>query len=156
MVATGLGGEHPGLDSVETIRITEPNNDTKVEKCTKIVPNYPKKVYWAAGTTLSNGDPLLCGRGQKCYQLHANQWREAPQLPRSRSGSAMTTTANTTFISGGSDGSDLNDFDQLNGGSWQPLSPLPIRVSDHCLVGINSSYLLNIGGQDTKSWQVRK
>ena len=107
----------------------------------------------AAGATLINGDPLICGGyypyTERCYQLVKNEWQEAPQLPSARFNLKMATTDQTTFISGGSGGYGggyLNDFHQLNGGSWQPLSTMPKKVIRHCLVAINGSHLLNIGG----------
>ena len=148
MVATGWDGSSR-LDSVETIRITEAKDEVTVETCVKSAPSYPMKVHLAAGATLINGEPLICGgypRTDKCYQLVKNQWQEALQLPSAREGLTMATTDQTTFISGGDDGSRLNDFHQLKGGSWLPLSPLPIEVYYDCLVALNSTHLLNIGG----------
>ena len=147
MVATGYDGSN--LDSVETIRITEAKDEVTVETCVKSVPAYPLRVYWAAGSTLINGEPLICGgypRTDKCYQLVKNQWQEALQLPSAREGLTMATTDQTTFISGGWVGSALNEFHQLNGEEWQPLSPLPIEVSSHCLVALSETHLVNIGG----------
>ena len=145
------------VDGVETIRITEAGNDVKLEKCS-FVPDYPLKVERAAGATLSSGDPLICGGKSsvtdKCYQLNKNEWREAPQLPSARYAFAMTNTDSTIFISGGyTDGTYLNDLHLLNGGSWQPLSPMPIKVIQHCLVAINGTHLLNIGGYGTQHGQ---
>ena len=81
MVATGYGGTSD-LDSVETIRITEAKDEVKVETCSQTTPKYPLKVWFAAGATLINGDPLICGgthpRTEKCYQLVNNQWQDAP------------------------------------------------------------------------------
>ena len=157
MVATGSTSSSVG-DSVETIRITEAKDEVTVETCLNSAPSYPLKVHHAAGATLINGDPLICGgmipgkpgRTGKCYRLNANQWRGAPQLPSARWGLAMTTTDETTFISGGWDGIRIfNDFHQLKGGSWLALTSLPIKVMYHCLVALNSTHLLNIGGYDS-------
>ena len=149
MVATGY--DHPSyLDSVETIRIREAKDEVKVEACSQTIPTYPLKIDGAAGVTLINGDPLICGGGfpltEKCYQLVNNQWQDAPRLPSARWGLAMATTDETTFISGGYGGGYLNDFHQLKDGSWHSLSSLPIRVYHHCLVALNETHLLNIGG----------
>ena len=159
MVATGNDGSS-NLDDVEMIRITEATNDVMVEKCSKNVPTYPLKVHGAAGTTLTSGEPFVCGgkpETDKCYQFVKNEWREATQLPSLRYEMAMTTTADTTFISGGWDhlnGSlsgygHLNEFHRHNGSEWQPLTPMPIRVFRNCLVEINATHLLNIGGRDS-------
>ena len=149
MVATGWDGISY-LDSVETIRITEAKDEVTVETCSQTIPTYPLKVREAAGATLINGEPLICGGNSpitaKCYRLDTNQWQEAPQLPSARAYLAMATTDQTTFISGGYDGSRLNDFHQLKGGSWHSLTPLPIKVWYHCLVALNTTHLLNIGG----------
>ena len=158
MVATGYkhcyldGNSYDCYDDVvESIRISEEGNDVEVEKCS-FVPDYPLKVQRAAGATLSSGEPLICGGDKetstdKCYQLNKNEWREAPQLPSARYAFAMTNTDSTIFISGGyTGGTYLNDLHLLNGGSWQPLSPMPIKVIQHCLVAINGTHLLNIGG----------
>ena len=151
MVATGY--RYGYLDSVETIRITEAKDQVTVETCSQTVPTYPFRVDRAAGTTLTNGDPLICGGRspytERCYQLDNNQWREAPQLPSARMGLRMATTDQTTFISGGYDVSRLNDFHQLKGGSWHSLTSLPIKVSYHCLVALNGTHLLNIGGSSS-------
>ena len=159
MVATGHDCSSR-LDSVETIRITEARNDVMVETCSQNVPTYPLKVERAAGTTLTNGEPFICGgfpETDKCYRFVKNEWLEATQLPSLRYEMAMTTTANTTFISGGWDhlnGSlsgygHLNDFHRQNGWEWQPLTPMPIKVFRHCLVQINATHLLSIGGRDS-------
>ena len=149
MVAIG-SDDSSYLDSVETIRITEAKDEVTVETCVNSVPAYPLKVNQAAGATLINGEPLICGgtypRTERCFQLHKNQWQEAPQLPSARAYLAMATTDQTTFISGGDDGSRLNDFHQFKGGSWHSLTPLPIKVAYHCLVALNTTHLLNIGG----------
>ena len=101
MVTTGRGSSGY-LDSVETIRITEAKDEVTVETCLKSVPSYPLKVSNAAGTTLINGEPLICGgrspTTDTCYKLVNNEWREAPQLPTGRSNLAMTKIAQTTFI----------------------------------------------------------
>ena len=147
MVATGY--DDSNLKSVETIRITEAKDEVTVEPCLNSVPSYRMKVRFAAGATLINGEPLICGGypyTDKCYQLVNNQWQEAPKLPSARFGLKMATTDQTTFISGGYDGSFLNDFHQLKGGSWHSLTPLPSKVIYHCLVALNDSHLLNIGG----------
>ena len=151
MVATGSTSSSVG-DSVETIRITEAKDEVKVETCSQTVPTYPLKVRLAAGATLINGDPLICGGSpetDRCYQLDTKQWQEAPQLPSAREGLAMATTDQTTFISGGSGGGLSNEVHQLKDGSWHSLSPLPIKVRYHCLVALNSTHLLNIGGYDS-------
>ena len=147
MVATGY--DDSNLKSVETIRITEAKDEVTVEPCLNSVPSYRMKVRFAAGATLINGEPLICGGypyTDKCYQLVNNQWQEAPKLPSARFGLKMATTDQTTFISGGWVGSALNEFHQLNGEEWQPLSPLPIEVSSHCLVALSETHLVNIGG----------
>ena len=160
MVATGYNN---GNNEVIITRILEAMNDVTVEKCTHPLPAYPLKVRDAAGTTLSNGEPLICGGyvdgspdyvTDKCYKLGTHKWREAPPLPSGRRQLAMTSTEATTFISGGRHEDQggypgLNDFHQLHGGSWQPLTPLPIKLWEHCLVAINSTHLLNIGGLES-------
>ena len=149
MVATGRNS-FSFLDSVETIRMTEAKDEVTVETCVKSVPAYPLRVLWAVGSTFINGEPLICGGGhpktERCYQLNTNEWQEAPQLPSARFNLKMATTDQTTFISGGWVGSALNEFHQLNGEEWQPLSPLPIEVSSHCLVALSETHLVNIGG----------
>ena len=166
MVATGYDGSSY-LDSVETIRITETGIEVTVETCLKSVAAYPLSVSDAAGATLINGDPLICGGlmvpftdqiTDKCYYLDRNQWQEAPQLPSARYHLRMTTTDDTTFISGGfgQDRGYLNDFHQLKGGSWQPLTPLPTKSVNHCLVALNCTHLLNIGGWDNNRLRVSK
>ena len=156
MVATGYKcpAYYCYLDSVETIRITEAKDEVTVDKCLNSVPPYPLKVLYAAGATLINGETLICGgsypKTKKCYQLNTNEWQDAPQLPSARLGLKMATTDQTTFISGGYDGSRIfNDFHQLKDGSWQPLTSLPIKVYFHCLVALNSTHLLNIGGESS-------
>ena len=147
MVATGSDGSY--LDSVETIRILEAKDEVTVETCPQTTPEYPLKIDNAAGVTLINGEPLICGgfpRTDRCYQLNKNQWQEGPQLPSRRNGLAMATTDQTTFISGGYDGNWINEFHQLKGGSWHSLTPLPIKVYSHCLVALNETHLLNIEG----------
>ena len=138
-------------DSVETIRMTEARNDVMVEKCSRNVPTYQLRVYHAAGTILTNGEPFIGGgypRTEQCYQFVKNELelRDATRLPSAIYELAITTTPEATFISGGHDGSQLNGFHQLNGVEWQPRTPLPIKVYKHCLVSIESSHLLHIGG----------
>ena len=165
MVATGTDS-YWFISLVETIRILEVKDEVKVETCSRTAPEYPLKGAAAAGATLINGDPLICGGlhskdyrkdyTDKCYRLDKNQWQEAPQLPSARAYLAMTTTDQTTFISGGGyDVNKLNEFHQLKGESWHSLTPLPINVTSHCLVALNSTHLLNIGGTDS-NWGVSK
>ena len=100
---------------------------------------------------MTNGEPFIGGgypRTEQCYQFVKNELelRDSTRLPSARYELAITTTPEATFISGGHDGSQLNGFHQLNGVEWQPRTPLPIKVYKHCLVSIESSRLLHIGG----------
>jgi N-acetylneuraminic acid mutarotase len=92
------------------------------------------------GTTLCN-----------CYVLREHEWQSTGSLSvcRRYSASAFISAPTPKFIIAG--GTKTNPGDQdivesFDGQSWQKLKSLPKAVTDHCMVAINKSVLLSIGG----------
>jgi len=86
-----------------------------------------------------------------CYVLRDNEWQSTASLSVCRrfSASAFISAASPKYVIAG--GSKTNHGDQdivesFDGKTWQMIESLPKPVGEHCMVAINESVLLSIGG----------
>ncbi len=113
----------------------------------------------AFGGLLQEKYPLICGGSKtnkasdgydKCYALGRNASFKT-SLSRKTLGAAAiaTNNGNHLFVTGGPPNDNATEFVSLDDTQSHVKGPsLPRGVSNHCLVQINSSTLLLIGGYD--------
>ena len=155
-MATGYG-KAGYLDSVDAIRITEADEIT-IAECDASIQTYPSNVKYAAGVSLSNGSVVVCGgshpnndASKKCFHNNiegSGKWISSNNLTSQTYGLAMTVIRNTVYVSGGDNGSQrLQDFSKVEDSKWVSLNSLPVSVRHHCLLTLNDTHIINIGGE---------
>jgi hypothetical protein len=111
-------------------------------------------VYYAIGGLGIEGKPILCGGNQngsrtnKCYSLENNEWVPSASMKSVRTYAAAAQLQDGNFlVTGGYDGSDLNSAEMLTEEGWKSNIPsLPVTIQDHCMVNVNSTTVMAIGG----------
>jgi len=143
-------------------------NDTKVMKidhtglfeskrCPYIA--YPIAVVGAAGAYLPESNTnIICGgynntgHTNRCFQFNASymSWDEVNSLNIPRSYHAMTTIGQNVVTCGGwtSGWKTTSSCEKMTNGKWEMIQPLPTALSNHCMVTIDSSTILVLGGWD--------
>ncbi len=143
------GGNNPGIDTCEVINLASS------ESTRKNPPNFPVKVYDAIGGLGFKGNPILCGglpdgyRSNNCYSLENNEWISSASMNSVRVHAAAAQLKDgKLLVTGGWDGSaSLNSSEILTEEGWESNIPsLPVTIQDHCMVTVNSSTVMVIGG----------
>jgi hypothetical protein len=143
------GGNNPGIDTCEVINLA-----SSASTCKK-PPNFPVKVYNAIGGLGFKGNPILCGGDQndidsnKCYSLENNEWVSSASMNSIRSSAAAAQLKDgKLLVTGGWDGSaSLNSSEILTEEGWESNIPsLPVTIIYHCIVTVNSTTVMAIGG----------
>ncbi len=103
---------------------------------------------------------MLCGGSQnssysnKCYSLENNQWVSSASMNSvRRSAAAAQLKDGKLFVTGGHDGSysSLNSAEMLTEEGWESNIPsLPVSIADHCMVTVNSTTVMVIGGEQNR------
>jgi hypothetical protein len=117
-------------------------------------PNFPAKLYLAIGGLGFKGNPILCGGYQnsahsnKCYSLENNKWVSSDSMNLGRSSAAAAQLQDgKLLVTGGWYLSDLNSAEMLTEEGWESNIPsLPLTISYHCMVTVNSTTVMAIGG----------
>ncbi len=120
-------------------------------------PNFPATVYTAIGGLGFKGNPIICGgyqndlRSNKCYSLENNEWVSSASMKSVRSSAAAAQLKDgNLLVTGGFDASfsDLNSAEMLTKEGWESNIPaLPVTIYGHCMVTVNSTTVMVIGGQ---------
>ncbi len=101
------------------------------------------------------GNPILCGgfqngvRSNKCYSLENNKWVFSACMNSVRADAAVAQLQDgKILVTGGYDASDyLNSSEMLTEEGWESNIPsLPVTILDHCIVTVNSTTVMAIGG----------
>ena len=160
MVATGSG---PG-PNVEIANLDDSNPDLVCED----LPDYPFYVSRATGQLYNNKYPVICG-GEisypkyvticDCFSLKDGSWKGIASLTECRDSAASALFSNPNnneedilLITGGRNGRNgrnaSSTVESFDGKIWSRnvFAHLPTPISDHCLVKINNTMLLQIGG----------
>jgi hypothetical protein len=153
LVASGDGF----LDSVEVVNLDELNPGMTCDN----LQNLPFGIEGATGQLFQGQRPIICG-GYKsselcdCFELKGGSWVSIASLSECRhfaSSSLSLQNGNgdeLLIVAGG-----YSDFfgykksvEAFDGNKWslEKVSPLPTGVGAHCMVRINESTLLSIGG----------
>jgi hypothetical protein len=144
------------IDTCEVINLA-----SSASTC-KNPPNFPAKVWGAIGGLGFKGNPILCGGFQndvhsnKCYSLENNEWISSASMKSARSSAAAAQLQDgKLLVTGGFNGSaNLNSAEMLTEEGWESNIPsLPVIINGHCMVTVNSTTVMAIGGvqNDQKS-----
>ena len=140
------GGNYPGIvDTCEVINLA-----SSASTC-KNLPNFPATVFIAIGGTGFKGNPIVCGGRQndvpsnKCYSLENNEWVYSPSMNSVRVSAAATQLQNGQLLVTGS--VNLKSAEMLTEEGWESNIPsLPVTIFAHCMVTVNSTTVMAIGG----------
>jgi hypothetical protein len=145
LICSGL----PYTDTCEVINLASSASTCKNQ------PNFPAKVWAAIGGLGFKGNPILCGGAQnssysnKCYSLENNEWVSSASMNSVRvEAAAAQLKDGKLLVTGGSDGSAyLNSAEMLTEEGWESNIPsLPVTIYAHCMVTVNSTTVMAIGG----------
>ena len=153
------GNTYDYLKSVEVVNLDESNLDLTCDN----LPDLPIGLDGATGGLFEGTTPIICGGYNfgyyycHCYALQNGSWNpiaslnECKQSPQSTTLSLPNRENTGDFIvTGGwmNGGIASETVESFNGETWQQniFSPLPNPVFGHCLVKINDSMLLSVGG----------
>jgi hypothetical protein len=151
LVTTGL---EEGSKKMEIIDLDDPTNVCQPS----FLADYPfDEVIGASGGLLTNNNALICGgwdndgseRLDDCFAINENGIKNGSRLRQPRSHAASVVWNSTTLwltagLLEGSGGTKSTEFVQLTGST--PGPDLPLEVVYHCLVSLNDTTLLLIGG----------
>jgi hypothetical protein len=138
---------------MEIIDLDDPTNVCQPS----FLGDYPlEEVYGASGGLLTNNNALICGgldmvdkRLDDCFVINENGIKPSARLTKPRSFAASVVWNSTTLWMTGGQLDDTRrtkstEFVQLTGTT--PGPDLPLEVSNHCLVSLNETTLLLMGG----------
>jgi hypothetical protein len=143
------GGYYPSTDTCEVINLA-----SSASTC-KNPANFPAKVCLAIGGLGFKGNPILCGGFQnvlsnKCFSLENNLWVSSASMKSVRVDAAAAQLQDgKLLVTGGYDGSysNLNSAEMLTEEGWEiDIPSLPVTIYAHCMVTVNSTTVMAIGG----------
>jgi hypothetical protein len=143
-------GAYSNTDTCEVVNLA-----SSVSTC-RNPPNFPATVYGAIGGLGCKGNPIICGgwqngaRSNKCYSLENNEWVSSASMNSVRVAAAAAQLQDSKLlVTGGYDasGSKLNSAEMLTEEGWESNIPsLPVTIWGHCMVTLNSTTVMAIGG----------
>jgi N-acetylneuraminic acid mutarotase len=143
-------GGYPNIDTCEVINLA-----SSASSC-KNPPHFPAKLSHAIGGLGFKGNPIICGgyqnkvRSNKCYSLENNNWVSSASMNSVRVyAAAAQLTDGKLLVTGGFDGRGytLNSAEILTEEGWESNIPsLPVTIYCHCMVTVNSTTVMVIGG----------
>ena len=151
-VGKGLSGR---LNSIEIIDLGSSSSS-----CQDLT-HFPRSVHGAIGGLNPNRHPIICGGyssddysfSSACSSYEDGVWNSFPSMttPRGFAAASPSPYSNDDlFVTGGrifNGDEGLNTSEVLSDGSWQQIStPLPKTIFRHCMVLLNSTTVLVIGG----------
>ncbi len=144
------GGASPYTDTCKVINLASSTSTCKNP------PIFPARVIEAIGGLGFKRDPILCGGYQnvapsnKCYSLENNEWVSSASMNSVRvEAAAAQLEDGKLIVTGGNDGSgsSLNSAEMLTEEGWESNIPsLPVTIRAHCMVTVNSTTVMAIGG----------
>jgi uncharacterized protein YaaQ len=149
LVTTGVD---QGSKKLEIIDLEDPTNVCQPS----FLADYPlTRVQGASGGLLTNNNTLICGgvtdvRLDDCFSINNNGIKPSSRLSQPRSYAASVVWNSTTlWLTGGwldmGITTKSTEFVQLTGTT--PGPDLPFEVAFHCLVSLNHTTVLLIGGE---------
>ena len=147
-------------DLLHTVEVVDLAGNNTAQNCSTSLPDYPIAMAWGVGAMV-DGRPTVCG-GQslqgptgECFQyLHGNsQWVPVSSLQTPRAAPASSLVDSETWlVTGGWDSQDAtNSSEAWQWGGGGGLSghggpDLPLPLSGHCQLTVNSSQVMMLGG----------
>jgi hypothetical protein len=120
-------------------------------------PIFPARVSSASGGLGFKGNPILCGGLQngaysnRCYSLENNKWVSSASMNSVRVAAAAALLKDgKILVTGSADGSyfSLNSAEIMTEEGWESNIPsLPVTIGGHCMVTVNSTTVMVIGGR---------
>jgi hypothetical protein len=119
------------------------------------MPNFPAKVHGATGGLEFKGNPIICGgiqngsHSNKCYSLKNNEWVSSVNMNsiRAEAAAAQLQDGKLLIIGGSNTSVGLNSAEILTEKGWESNIPsLPVTFQGHCIVTVNATTVLVIGG----------
>jgi len=165
-VQIALGYNGSLLDEVEIIDLF--SSETECDPLEK----FPYKNTESSGEIGFDNKPFICGgrnNNKECHVYSDGQWKEGPTLLEGRTEAALVQSNIGPIISGGfsMDTGYFSSQELLTSSGWQKMASLPNPVMAHCIVNLNSSHIMSIGGYhcdyltdvnildlDTERWSV--
>ncbi len=144
------GGNIPAINSCEVVNI-----ESSATTC-KNPPNFPATFYDAIRGLGFKENPIICGgyqndtRSNSCYALENNEWISSFSMNSVRAyATAVNLLDGKLLVTGGYNGSaNLNSAEMLTEEGWESNIPsLPFTIRDHCMVTVNSTTVMAIGGR---------
>ena len=136
-----------------------------MSKCAPIA-KYPKALWGAMAGLSLDETPIFCGGEytgpsySECYTYN-DKWQQIQSMKYPSSYGAEVSSHYASkkhhfIITGGRNGSSENSQNYVRGmsydGQWEDITPaLPNNLNRHCLVSINSSSLMAIGGRQNEN-----
>ncbi len=130
-------------------------------------PNFPARVFAAIGGLGFKGNPIICGgiqnyaRSNKCYSLENNKWVSSTSMNSVRYFAvAAQLQDGKILVTGGLDdsyagpnGTYLNSAEMLTEeGCESNIPSLPVIINAHCMVTVNSTTVMVIGGYQNNQY----
>jgi hypothetical protein len=121
----------------------------------KNLPNFPTMVRGAIGGLGFKEKPIVCGGYQngytsrKCYSFVNKIWVSSVSMNSARGwAAAAQLQSGKLLVTGGSTGVfNLNSVEILTEEGWNSNIPsLPVTIGAHCMVTVNSTTVMAIGG----------
>jgi hypothetical protein len=150
-------GSAIGKRRIDTIEIIDLES---VSTNCKNFANFPLKLSGSFGGLGFQDKPVICGGtdvenmiSNNCYYLEGNKWTFSPSMNRARAFAAISPSpypskSQKNFVTGGIDGDkQLDTAEVLTEQGWETLpQTLPVNISSHCSVLVNSTTVMVIGG----------
>ncbi len=121
----------------------------------KNLPNFPATVQAAIGGLGLKENPIMCGGYQnqyssnKCHSLENNEWVSSDSMNLVRvEATAAQLQDGKLLVTGGKNGSHyISSAEMLTDVGWESNIPsLPVTINGHCMVTVNSTTVMVIGG----------
>ncbi len=144
LVCTGLISGTAETDTCEVINLDSP------AKTCKNLPNFPEQnVFTAFGALGLNDLPVIC-TFNSCYTLKKNAWASSASLKTPRHSAVATQLQDgKVLVTGGTlpNGNLFDSVELLTEVGWESKIPaLPFPLYSHCMVVVNSTTVMVIGG----------
>ena len=161
VITTGWDGSNY-LNDTELVKIGSNGNIIATPTKCK-VPDYPLTLSGAKGIFKSElNSNIICGGGKywestatnKCHQFNSNSmsWNEVNPLKIARRNHAITSIGQSLVTCGGrtASGQVLSSCEIMENGNgqWTTMKPLPTKVAGHCMVEMDHSKIVSLGGYD--------
>ncbi len=153
------GGEITGKQDADTCEIIRLESSAKT--C-KNPTNFPTTFFAAIGGMGFRGNPIICGGRQNdtnsntCYSLENNEWVFYSNMSSARNAAAAAQLQDgNLLVTGGVGeyGSFLETAEMLTDMGWErKIPPLPVSIYAHCMVAVNSSTVMVIGGVQSSQY----